>query len=63
MRPDIEKAKLLGPLVKSNTFDTEKGKYKIDLREYKGHIYFFKYRDGQLLEACDLNTRTVTEGF
>ena len=63
MKPDIEKAKLFGPLVKTNTFDTEKGKYRIDLREYKKHIYFFKYRDGQLLEACDLSTKTSTEGF
>lgn len=63
MRPDIEKAKLFGPLIKSNTFDTPKGKYKIDIRKYKDHIYFFKYRDGQLLEACDLSAKTGTEGI
>ena len=55
MRPDIEKAALMGPLIKSNAFDTPKGMYRIDIRAYKDGIYFFKYRDGKLLEACNLN--------
>lgn len=58
MRSDIEKAALMGPLIKSNTFDTPKGKYRIDIRAYKGSIYFFKYRDNILMEACNLNDKT-----
>ena len=62
MRPDIEKAALMGPLIKSNTFDTPKGKYRIDIRTYKGCIYFFKYRDNILMEACNLSER-LTRGI
>lgn len=61
MKPEFVKAASRGPLIKSNSFDTPKGKYRIDLREYDGDIYFFKYRDGQLLECCNLNKKHIME--
>lgn len=63
MRPEFEKAVSMGPLIKSNSFETPKGKYRIDIREYKGDIYFFKYRDGDLLECCNLNKKGINEVY
>lgn len=62
MKPEFKQA-LLGRLIKSNSFDTSRGKYGIDIREHKGDIYFFKYRDGELLECCNLNKIGIREVF
>lgn len=62
MRPEFEKAST-GYLIKSNSFDTPKGRYRIDIREHQGNIYFFKYRDGDLLECCNLNKIGIREVF
>lgn len=62
MKPEFEKASL-GRLLKSNSFDTSRGRYRIDIREHEGYIYFFKYRDGELLECCNLNKIGIREVF
>ena len=63
MKAEFVKAASMGPLIKSNSFDTERGKYLIDIREYNGDIYFFKYRDGDLLECCNLNKKGINEVY
>ncbi len=64
MRTEFVKAYNFGTLVKSNSFDTPKGKYRVDIREWNRDLYFFKYRDGELLECmnlCKTGIREVTE--
>ena len=63
MKREFEKASTLGRLLLSNSFDTPKGRYRIDIREYEGNIYFFKYRDGSLLECRNLNKNGIREVF
>lgn len=61
MKSEFEKARALGTLVKSNTFQTERGLYRIDLYLWEDKVYFFKYRDGELLECCNLNKKYIRE--
>ena len=48
-----------GEVVKDQSFETDKGVYRIALIRYKNDIYFFKYRNGKLLE-CNNLTRSKT---
>jgi hypothetical protein len=63
MKSEFEKAYALGSLVKSNNFQTDRGMYRIDLYLWNDNVYFFKYRDGKLLECCNLNKRGIREEF
>lgn len=57
MKREFHNARTRGKIIKMNNFDTTRGKYTIILRAYKGDIYFFKYRDKQLLECCNLTEK------
>lgn len=48
-----------GEVVKSQTFETDKGVYQITLIRYKNDIYYFKYRNGKIVE-CNNLTRSKT---
>lgn len=48
-------AEVKGHILMDNRFVTEKGVYRIVIRRYRNHIYFFKYRDDNLLECQDLS--------
>ena len=48
-------AEVKGHILMDNRFETEKGVYRIVIRRYKNHIYFFKYRNDNLLECQDLS--------
>ena len=53
-----------GEVVKNQAFDTDKGVYQITLIRHKNDIYFFKYRDGKVVECSNLTkakTRLVKE--
>ena len=44
-----------GKVIKSQTFVTDKGTYRIDLIKFEDHIYFVKYKGDKLVECCNLN--------
>lgn len=44
-----------GKVVKTQTFVTDKGTYKIDLIRFEDDIYFVKYQAGKVVECCNLN--------
>lgn len=54
MKKECMDAATHGKLLKTQVFDTERGKYLLTFRRYKGGIYMFKYLDGKLLECGDL---------
>lgn len=54
MQKEFANALVLGRVVKSNTFVTERGTYKIDIRLWRKKVYFFKYKDGVLVECMKL---------
>ena len=61
MKTEYEKALTKGTVIKTNTFTTALGFYKICLYRYHRDIYFFKYRDGQLMECVNLSKINVKE--
>lgn len=54
MQKEFANALVLGRVIKSNTFVTERGTYKIDIRLWRKKVYFFKYKDGVLVECMKL---------
>lgn len=54
MQKEFTNALVLGRVVKSNTFETDRGQYKIDIRVWRKRVYFFKYKDGVLVECMKL---------
>lgn len=54
MQKDFSKALVYGRVIKSNTFETERGSYKIDIRLWRKNVYFFKYKDAVLVECMRL---------
>ena len=44
-----------GRVVKTQSFETDKGVYKIDLIQFENDIYFVKYQDGKIVECCNLS--------
>lgn len=51
-----------GDIVKDQKFNTDKGVYRITLVRYKNDIYFYKFRDGKIVECNNLSrakTRAV----
>lgn len=63
MRRDLRRALEDGTNLKTNIFTTDRGVYTINLREFKGHIYFFKYRDGELLECVNLSESAAAKTY
>lgn len=57
MQIEFIKAIKDGKLVKTNTFVTELGEYKIDIFAYEKHVYFIKYKNGKLVECANLTSR------
>lgn len=55
MKREFELAQTHGDILIDNSFETEKGKYQVIIRKYHSDIFFFKYRDGHLLECQDLS--------
>lgn len=54
MQKEFANALVLGRVVKSNTFVTDRGTYKIDIRIWRKRAYFFKYKDAVLVECSKL---------
>lgn len=44
-----------GKVIKTQSFVTDKGTYKIDLIRFEDDIYFVKYQDGKIVECCNLS--------
>lgn len=44
-----------GKVVKTQSFETDKGVYKINLIRYENDIYFVKYQDEKIVECCNLS--------
>lgn len=61
MKTEFEKVLTQGTLIKTNTFTTELGFYKICLYRWRRDVYFFKYRDGQLMECVNLSKIEIKE--
>ena len=55
MNKDCAAAATHGKLLKYQVFETERGKYLLSFRRYKGEIYFYKYLNGELTECVNLN--------
>ena len=62
MKREFELAQTYGDILIDNSFETEKGKYQVVIRKYHSDIYFFKYRDGHLLECQDLSKVSAKGG-
>lgn len=54
MKKEFIKAVTRGRVVKSNTFDTDLGKYIIDIVVHDGTFYFYKTKDGKIVECLNL---------
>ena len=48
-----------GDIVKDQKFNTDRGVYRITLVRYMNDIYFYKFRDGKIVE-CNNLTRAKT---
>lgn len=44
-----------GQIVKTQSFETDKGKYDIHLIRWNDNVYFVKYQNGKIVECCNLN--------
>ena len=44
-----------GEVVMNQEFETDKGVYKITLIRYKNDIYYFKYKNGRIVECNNLS--------
>jgi len=55
MKQEFIKAVKHGRVIKEQTFETEKGVYKIFLARYLDSIYFYKFKDNQLVECDNLS--------
>ena len=56
MRKDFAKAASEGGVIKNQNFVPARGVYQIIFVRYENDIYFFKHRNGQLVECCNLST-------
>ena len=53
-----------GSIVKDQKFNTDRGVYRITLVQYQNDIYFYKFRDGKIVECNNLSkvkTRFIPE--
>ena len=55
MRKDFAKVASKGVVIKNQNFVTARGVYQIVFVRYENDIYFFKHRNGQLVECCNLS--------
>lgn len=55
MRKDFAKAASKGTVIKNQNFVTAHGVYQIVFVRYENDIYFFKHRNGKLVECCNLS--------
>ena len=55
MRKDFAKAASEGVVIKNQNFVTARGVYQILVVRYDNDICFFKHRNGQLVECCNLS--------
>lgn len=55
MNPACHAAMRKGQLLKVQNFETVKGIYRITHVRYKGDVFMFKTRDGELLECMNLS--------
>ena len=55
MRKDFAKVASKGVVIKNQNFVTARGVYQIVFVRYENDIYFFKYRNRQLVECCNLS--------
>ena len=55
MRKDFAEAASKGVVIKNQNFVTARGVYQIVFVRYENDIYFFKHRNGQLVECCNLS--------
>ena len=62
MKREFELAQTHGDILIDNSFETEKGKYQVVIRKYRSDIFFFKYRDGRLLECQDFSKVSAKGG-
>ena len=56
MRKDFATAASNGAVIKNQNFVTARGVYQIVFVRYENDIYFFKHRNGKLVECCNLST-------
>ena len=56
MRKDFAMAASNGTVIKNQNFVTDRGVYQIVFVRYENDIYFFKHRNGKLVECCNLST-------
>lgn len=56
MKHEFMVAETNGFILMDNRFETEKGEYRITIKRHRSAIYFFKYRNGKLLECQNLST-------
>lgn len=57
MKTDCMEAITAGKVVKTQSFETERGTYAIALIRHKGEIYFYKYLNGKIVECCNLSKK------
>lgn len=57
MKMEFIKAARHGKVVKVQEFETDKGKYTINLVRYQDNIYFFKFLNGNIVECDDLKLK------
>ena len=54
MKNSFIKAREQGVVVKIQTFETDKGVFRIELIRLNNDIYFFKYLNGNIVECSNL---------
>lgn len=54
MKKQFVEAAKKGTIVKSNTFDTPHGSYAIDILVHDGVFYFYKSKNGKIVECINL---------
>lgn len=59
MKLEFISAQENGEILIDNRFETPKGKYQIIISRHNSNLYFFKYRDGDLLECQNLGKASV----
>ena len=55
MKKEFIKAVTNGRVIKTNTFDGDFGKYTIDIVVHNDTFYFYKSKNGKIVECIDLN--------
>lgn len=57
MKDEFITASMYGRVVKSNTFETKRGKYTIDILIYEDSFYFYKLKNGTIVECINLTEK------